>query len=74
MFQSLDSPDEAMSKKGDYQLEAADKPMLEIQYDYMRAYFDFFINAEGGYNVARKIVQRYDNYPISSWRLKFLAI
>lgn len=48
--------------------------MLEIQYDYMRAYFDFFIDAEGGYNVARKIVQRYDNYPISSWRLKFLAI
>lgn len=48
--------------------------MLEIQYDYMRAYFDFFIDSEGGYNVARKIVQRYDNYPISSWRLKFLAI
>jgi len=40
----------------------------------MRAYFDFFIDSEGGYNVARKIVQRYDNYPISSWRLKFLAI
>lgn len=48
--------------------------MLEIQYDYMRAYFDFFIDSEGRYNVARKIVQRYDNYPISSWRLKFLAI
>jgi hypothetical protein len=40
----------------------------------MRAYFDFFIDSEGRYNVARKIVQRYDNYPISSWRLKFLAI
>jgi len=74
LFQSLDTPDEAMSKRGEYQLEAADKPMLEIQYDYMRAYFDFFINTEGGYNVARKIVQRYDNYPIRSWRLKFLAI
>lgn len=30
IFQTLDSPDEAMSKKGMYQLEASDKPMLEI--------------------------------------------
>lgn len=30
IFSSLDSPDEAMSKQGEYQLEAADKPMLEI--------------------------------------------
>jgi hypothetical protein len=56
LFETLDTPDEAMSKRGEYQLEAADKPMLEIQYDYMRAYFDFFLNSEGGFNVARKIV------------------
>lgn len=30
LFETLDTPDEAMSKRGEYQLEAADKPMLEI--------------------------------------------
>ena len=67
-------PEEAMAERGEYQLEAADKAILEIQYDYMQAYFDFFTDSDGGYNIARKIVQRYDNYPISSWRLIFLAI
>jgi len=51
-----------------------DKALLEIQYDYMAAYFDFFNDSEGGYNVARRIVQRYDNFPIASWRLLFLNI
>jgi hypothetical protein len=47
---------------------------LEIQYDYLSAYFDFFTGAEDGYKVARRIVQRYDNYPVSHWKLMFLAI
>jgi hypothetical protein len=45
-----------MADRGEYQLEAADKAILEIQYDYMQAYFDFFTDSEGGYNIARKIV------------------
>lgn len=47
---------------------------LEVQYDYMAAYFDFFTGVEDGYHVARRVVQRYDNYPVSHWRLRFLAI
>ncbi len=47
---------------------------LELQYDYFNAYFDFFTGAEDGYKVARRIVQRYDNYPVSNWKLMFLAI
>jgi len=40
----------------------------------MSAYFDFFTGVEGNYLTARRIVQRYDNYPVSHWRLRFLAI
>lgn len=47
---------------------------LELQYDYFNAYFDFFTGSEDGYKVARRIVQRYDNYPLSNWKLMFLAI
>jgi len=38
------------------------------------AYFDFFTGADDGYLVARRIVQLYDNYPITKWRMMFLAI
>jgi hypothetical protein len=47
---------------------------LELQYDYMSAYFDFFTGVEGNYLTARRVVMRYDNYPVSHWRLRFLAI
>jgi len=42
----------------------------------MAAYFDFFSTSEETekYHVARRVVQRYDNYPVSHWRLRFLAI
>ena len=40
----------------------------------MNAYFDFFTGAEDGYKVARTTVRRYDNYPVSHWKLFFLAI
>lgn len=40
----------------------------------MAAYFDFFTGVDGNYLTARRVVQRYDNYPVSHWRLRFLAI
>jgi hypothetical protein len=40
----------------------------------MSAYFDFFTGVEGNYLTARRVVMRYDNYPVSHWRLRFLAI
>ena len=40
----------------------------------MSAYFDFFSDSSTGYLIARRIAQQYDNYPITLWRLKFLAI
>jgi hypothetical protein len=47
---------------------------LKIQYDYLQAYFDFFSGAENGFKSARRIVQKYDNYPVTSWRMMFLTI
>jgi len=47
---------------------------LRIQYDYLQAYFDFFSGADDGYKVARRIVQKYDDYPVTSWRMMFLMI
>lgn len=47
---------------------------MDIQYDYLSAYFDFFTGADDGYKIARRIVQRYDNHPVSNWKMMFLAI
>lgn len=47
---------------------------LRIQYDYLQAYFDFFSGTDDGFKTARRIVQKYDNYPITSWRMMFLTI
>lgn len=47
---------------------------LRIQYDYLLAYFDFFSGTDDEFKVARRIVQKYDNYPVSSWRMMFLTI
>lgn len=65
LFEKLERPEAAGEN---------DMHVLEIQYDYLSAYFDFFTGAEDGYKVARRIVQRYDNYPVSHWKLMFLAI
>lgn len=54
--------------------EDADVNELDVQYDYLRAYFDFFTGAESKYSVARRVVQKYDNYPVSHWKMMFLAI
>ena len=40
----------------------------------MQAYFDFFSGGEDGFKNARRIVQKYDNYPVTSWRMMFLTI
>ena len=47
-----------------------------MQYDYLSAYFDFFTGANESppYRVARRIVQEYDNHPVSHWRMMFMAI
>ena len=45
-----------------------------MQYDYLNAYFDFFGDSSEGYKLARTIVRKYEDYPVSSWRLMFLEI
>lgn len=35
---------------------------LRIQYDYLKAYFDFF--KDDGYKTARALVRKYDNHPV----------
>ena len=47
---------------------------LRMQYDYMRAYLDFFIGAESGFKVAMSISQKYADYPILSWKVLFTEI
>lgn len=36
--------------------ETMDLSTLQVQYDYLCAYFDFFTGSEDGYKVARRIV------------------
>jgi hypothetical protein len=45
-----------------------------MQYDYMSAYFDFFTGQAEGFKIARSVVRRYEDYPISAWRIPFLEI
>ena len=47
---------------------------LKMQYDYMRAYLDFFIGEETGFQIAKKISKEYSNYPILSWKVLFREI
>lgn len=67
LFQTLELPEA-------HNIESSDVSPLEIQYDYLNAYFDFFTGFEDKFKIARRIVQRYDNYPVSNWKMLFLAI
>ena len=40
----------------------------------MTAYLDFFNREEKDFLKARAIVRKYDNFPITQWRMMFLAI
>ena len=47
---------------------------LKMQYDYMRAYLDFFIGSETDFKVAMSISKKYADYPILSWKVLFTEI
>ena len=47
---------------------------LRLQFDYLRAYFDFLFGRASNFKIARDIAQRYVNYPIVSWRLLFFDV
>lgn len=47
---------------------------LKMQYDYMRAYLDFFLGSETEFKVAKDISKKYSNYPILSWKVLFTEI
>ena len=37
----------------------------------MRAYLDFYMGSTNNYSVARKIADKYEGFPVISWRLMF---
>lgn len=47
---------------------------LKMQYDYMRAYLDFFVGSETGFKVAKSISKKYSDYPILAWKVLFTEI
>ena len=47
---------------------------LLMQYDYMTAYLDFYSGHESNYSLARKIAEKYKDYPVINWRNLFLHI
>lgn len=44
---------------------------IKLQYDYMLAYFDFYVG-QPKFENARNIVEHYKDFPVLAWRLKFL--
>jgi hypothetical protein len=52
-----------------------DDGVLQVQYDYMKAYFDFFSDDKNmKFENARAIVKKYENYPIDHYRIMFIKI
>jgi hypothetical protein len=49
----------------------ADKLSSRLQYDYMAGYCDFF---DGELDVARNVVEKYQDYPVARWRNTFAAM
>ena len=47
---------------------------LELQYDYMSAYLDFYIGGDTNYSIARGIAEKYKDYPILHWKYLFEEI
>ena len=48
---------------------------LQVQYDYMKAYFDFFVDDQDmQFANARAIVKKYENYPIEHFKVMFNKI
>jgi len=47
---------------------------LRLQHDYMSAYFDFFKGEGESFKTARAVVRKYEDYPISQWRILFLEM
>ena len=48
--------------------------VVQIQYDYLQSYFDFYYGEKTNYALARSLATKYLNYPILWWRLRFLDI
>ena len=51
-----------------------EKETLRMQYDYMRAYLDFFTGSETGFKIAKLISKKYADYPILAWKVLFTEI
>ena len=47
---------------------------LRMQYDYMRAYLDFFTGFETGFKIAKAISRKYADYPVLAWKVLFTEI
>ena len=45
-----------------------------MQYDYMRAYLDFFTGSDTGFKIAKSISKKYADYPILAWKVLFTEI
>ena len=47
---------------------------LQLQFDYMTAYLDFYLGWDTNYTVARDIVEKYKDYPVLHWKFLFEEI
>ncbi len=47
---------------------------LQIQYDYMNVYLDFFTGKEENFKIAREVSKSYEEYPVIAWRALFLEV
>lgn len=54
--------------------ESTASSILKLQFNYMRAYFDFYDREKTGCSLAKAISEHYSNYPVITWRMKFLEI
>ena len=63
------------AKKLYSKVESEVKRKHQLQSDYIDCYLDMYSGSEGNsYNTARKLSEKYKDYPVPSWRKLFLEV
>jgi hypothetical protein len=68
-----DRIDEAFSIYSNIPDDSAEISPLILQYDYMGAYFDLY-KGMPAFKKAKAICEKYFDYPVTSWRTRFIEI
>lgn len=62
------------AKEINSKIKAEERKQYELQYDYIDCFLDIYNGATTNYQIARKISEKYRNYPVLAWRKLFTEV